>query len=806
MFFWPKAITLQIYRSKIKNSKMGNNSNRITQGVIGGLAIILLIAGLFVDNIYLAWLIIGLLFADALYLVVSRGWRWWKGKHNRIALRERFLLFLSSLMFLFLTTGTALFMMAFIFESEEYNGSFINSEYLLRSLACSFQLFTGNIDSNVVDSISDHYYLKGLISLQAILSFCCTIAVLLSLAYARISAYYKLHKNTKIDADHNHLYIFFGMNDPSRLLAKSIKEREGTRATVVFVENMAQSNDDTNGLNNIVGMFTHRRQTFIDAEELDARVTFTEIRLCDISSEKVEKGDILGDINLLTLRELIQKLGKGIADAQLHVFFLSENEDENIRALSVLTLDNSIQQIKENKVQHRFYCHARRNGLNHIIEDIAFKYGLDVRTVDSSNLAVELLKADGRNHPVRFVEIDKTSTTVKSAFNSLIVGFDEVGRDALKFLYEFGAFVDYSATPEDERRSPFHCIAIDKRMDELKGAFANFAPAVMAAKNHDEQESSLVELKSCDCLSSDFYVKILTDDLCEKLNYIVIAVGDDELGMTMAIRILNHIRRVRDDLHDMRIFVRSYRPDKEAYMQHIADYYNECYNKCLKEQEVLYKNNAVIKLFGQSKEIYSYDLIINETLTQKGCTYQASYARLSGDKLLWDARRKKELEKGSLDSMRSLRRKELQDLGNALHADTKVFLLKNAMEENYDWTDFVNRYFDNNEMAQREGSCDKIKYTYLTAQENNVILNLARLEHIRWNASHEMLGYVKAHDGLYQCDERTREHNCLRPWQDLDDESREVTRVKHWDCDYKLYDFVVVDNSILLNKDKLLTQ
>ena len=130
---------------------------------------------------------------------------------------------------------------------------------------------------------------------------------------------------------------------------------------------------------------------------------------------------------------------------------------------------------------------------------------------------------------------------------------------------------------------------------------------------------------------------------------------------------------------------------------------------------------------------------------------------------------------GSLDSMRSLRRKELQDLGNALHADTKVFLLKNAMEENYDWTDFVNRYFDNNEMAQREGSCDKIKYTYLTAQENNVILNLARLEHIRWNASHEMLGYVKAHDGMYQCDERTREHNCLRQWQDLDDESREVT-------------------------------
>ena len=783
---------------------MDNNSHRIAQFAIGGITAILIIAGLFVNNINLAWIIIGLLFADALYLSASRGWRWWKGNRNKIALRERFLLFLASLMLLFLTTGTALFMMAFAYECKDGYGEFVNSEYLLRSLACSFQLFTGNIDSNVVDGISNHPYLKGLISLQAILSFCCTIAVLLSLAYARVSAYYRLHKDTKIDAEHNHLYVFFGMNDPSRLLAKSIKEREGGKAIVVFVENMAQNDDDTSGLDNIVGLFTHRRQTFMDVDELDARVTFTEVRLCDISSEKIEQGDILGDINLLTLRDLIQKLGKGITDAQLHIFFLSENEDENIRALSVLTLDNTILQAKENNVQQRFYCHARRNGLNHIIEDIAFKHGLDVRTVDSSNLAVELLKADGENHPIRFVEIDKVSTTVKSKFNSLIVGFDEVGRDALKFLYEFGAFVDYDATPEYERRSPFRCIAIDKRMDELKGAFANFAPAVMAAKNNDEHETPLVELKSCDCLGSEFYDNVLTEDLCKTLNYIVIAIGDDELGMTIAIRILNHIRRIRKDLHNMRIFVRSYRPDKEAHMQHIADYYNDGYNKCFKEQNSPLKNDAVIKLFGQSKEIYSYDMIINEALTKKGRTYQASYARLSGDKKLWDERRKNELEKGSLDDIRSLRRKELQDLCNALHADTKVYLLKNSMADDFDWSDFVNRYFNKENIAQREGGYDKIRYTYLTSSENKVVLNLARLEHLRWTASHEMLGYVKAHDGLHTCDERTREHNCLRPWQELDDESREVTRAEHWDCDYKLYDFIVVDNSILLNKDKLL--
>ncbi len=97
-----------------------------------------------------------------------------------------------------------------------------------------------------------------------------------------------------------------------------------------------------------------------------------------------------------------------------------------------------------------------------------------------------------------------------------------------------------------------------------------------------------------------------------------------------------------------------------------------------------------------------------------------------------------------------------------------------------------------------------IRYTNLTSPENNVIQNLARLEHLRLNASHEMLGYIKAHDDLHGCNERTRENNCLRPWQELDAESHEVTRIEHWDCDYKLYDFIVVDNSILLSKDKLL--
>jgi hypothetical protein len=717
-------------------------------------------------------------------------------------------------MFLFLITGTGMFIQAFVHISETkvadgVQPQFINAEYLLRSLVCSFQLFTGSIDSNVMDGIKNYPRLKGLISLQSFLSFCCAIAVLLSLAYARVLAYYKLHRKTKINNSHNHLYVFFGMNDPSRLLAESIRKHkeEGDKAVIIFVENQLKREDSQDGWNHIVRMFTHRKQTFIDTDELDARVTFSDTRLCDISSEKLNINseqshqiDILKEVNLLKLRNLIEELSNGIDDPQLHIFFLSENEDENIRSLAVLALDTTIQQTSKNNINQHFYCHARINGLNRIVEDIAFKHGLNVHPIDSSHLAVELLKTDDKNHPVHFVDIDEHNpTTVKSSFNSLIIGFDEVGCDALKFLYEFGAFVDSSATPKDEHRSPFHCVVIDKRMDELKGSFVNFRPAVLKQMNKDGK-TPLVELKSCDCLSSEFYEDILKPHFCENLNYIVIAIGNDELGMTMAIRLLNHIRRVRPDLHKLRIYVRSYRSDKEAYMQQIVNYYNDSYNKSLKNES--HKNDVVIQLFGQSKEIYTYDIIVNDELIKKGRKYLENYARLRNENTTWDKRRKEAQEEGTLDSIRSIQRKELQDLCNALHAKTKVYLLKKAMSENFDWSDFLKRYFDNNDKPLCEGSYDNIEYPLLTKQENSIILNLARLEHLRWNASHEMLGYTKAREDLHRCDERTREHNCLRPWQELDDESSATLNSK-WPCDYKKYDFSVVDTSILLNKDNL---
>lgn len=785
---------------------------------IGAAGILLLAALLFWDEVWFPGIVIGAGCVFALCQVIRR-WRIWQaGRRSRVAQQERFLWLLASLMGLCLAVGSALYLRAFYLESlldpDPRPFFFVNAEYLFRSIFCSFDLFMLGIENNVFDTLSEYGMLRGAISAMAVLSFSCTVTLLFSLVRARIAAYYRFQRKTRIDAAHNRLYVFFGMNEPSMLLARSIREKEGERARIIFVEKNSVDNESHGGWESIIGLFTHRRQTFAGVEEVDARVTFSETRLCDIEPTSAQHEDILGLLNLGKLREFLLQL-PALPEAQLHIFFLSENTDENLRAMSALAHDQTVCAINSHITQ-RFYCHARANGLNRVIEDIAVTHGLEIRLVDSARLAVELLKVDERSHPVQLMELDpENPATVKSAFQSLIVGFDEAGQDALRFLYEFSAVVDSSSASGTVQRAPFNCVAVDPRMEVLKGAFLAFTPAMKTQAG--------IRLEQYDCRSDAFYTEILTPEYCKTLNCAVIAVGDDELGMTLAIRLINRIRTVREDLSKLRIFVRSYRPDKEAFMQRIADHYNEGYNLDCPEA---YRTPEILIPFGQKAKIYTYDMIVREELTIGGRRFQEAYARMKGETEFWELRRKlltgacrkrKDAEgksvieevpvadrKISLNNLRSLRRKESQDLANALHADTKLYLLRRAMPADTDWNDFLQRYFGPDGCCpQCTGGFDKIVYSGLTDFENRVLLNLARTEHLRWNASHEMLGYAPAPDGQHGCDERTRQHNCLRPWEELDAESRAVAQAEHWAADYKAFDFGVVDTTLYLYGKRL---
>lgn len=759
------------------------------------------------SSIWVSYTIIGLAFIYVCSKLMSQICNYLHGRNQKVGQQERMLKLLITLIGTFFMTGSLLFLRAFDVMGEESHSLlrlydqgvlvgeylpdstvvlFINAEYLMRSMTCSLDLFMLDIDSNVLDAIAMHPILKGAISLQAALSFSCTSLMLILLVFSRVNAYWRLHRLLHSRNGKTHLYIFFGINDKSQQLARSINECDVEQAIVIFVENSSVNKDEKGGWDSIVEFITNRKKTFRDAKDLDAYVTITDTCLYYLNNVK-EGDDLLEALNIPSVKILIGNIEK--SGGKVHIFFLSDDEEDNIRNVEVLANDRTISGLSTVKnVETRFYCHARRNAINRTIEDVAVKKGLDVRIVDSSYLSVELLKKDENNHPVRFVNIDcNNPTTVSDSFDCLILGFDEVGQDALGFLYEFGAFVDSRSNDNKTFRSPFHCIAVDKEIDTKAGVFCVEHTRLIRQRNADG--TPLLRLKKCDFQSVEFYEKILQPN-AEQLNYIVIAVGDDEKGITLAIKTFEFLRARRQNLENLVIMVRSYAKEKKSYLQKVINHYNQ--------------DSPVIRLFGIPDQLYSYDMIISEELVEKGRHFQEQYRLISRDSENWDDRRallRGIKDKGetqlvtvpmekrtiSLDKLQSLHRKEGQDICNALHAKTKEYLLQKAMP-NYNWKTFFDNYFEDNHIPRRTGNFDKINYSGLNPQENMVIRNLAKLEHLRWSASHEVLGYDETNE--HKCDERTRRHNCLCSWENLDNES------KKQQCDYKLYDYIVVDTTL----------
>lgn len=134
--------------------------------------------------------------------------------------------------------------------------------------------------------------------------------------------------------------------------------------------------------------------------------------------------------------------------------------------------------------------------------------------------------------------------------------------------------------------------------------------------------------------------------------------------------------------------------------------------------------------------------------------------------------------------MRSLRRKEGQDKANCQHCYTKQRLLnlgnRNEPLELPEWT-------DKESILDHEGATEN---PWLVC-----LYNVAICEHLRWNASHLMMGYVpmtpdvKKHiDGT--CDERTKQHTCIVDWHQLP-------------CGTQGYDYSVVKTTVQMTRNTI---
>lgn len=716
--------------------------------------------------------------------------------HKGTSKKERLLKMLACLMGVFFISGTVIYVFTFPKIGIDHRVEFNNAELIIRSMICSVKMFTLDVDSNILDRLDSHPILKGLIATQAAFSFICTVTLLISLIYSRAKAFYRLHRKTQITRTKNHLYVFFGVNENSKLLAKDIHEHD-CKSVIVFIDNAVVKEDENDSWDNIVNLFTHRQKTFDIAEDSKALVAISSARLCDVEEEWLQESspDIFAMIGLDKIRDYIRLLSHFPNESQLHVLFLSDDEDNNIRSLFNLAKDTTLLSIAADKrVEHRIYCHARYNGPNRIVEDIAVRKNLNVEIVDSSHLAVELLKSTPEDQPVRTAWLsEEYPAMVKKQLDCLIVGFGEVGRDSFRFLYEFGTFIQMKDEKPCEAKPLI--TAVDSKMKDIAGLFRVHKPAL----RFDSIQGPL-SLLNLDWHQTEFFSRCLNPDKCRCLNYIVLAMGDDDQNILLATTIFQHMRRYREEMSHLRIMVRCVRYEKLEMMYRVAAHYN-------KGQEE--GSNDVIRIFGNPKEIYSYRTIIKDELKNRGKSYYYNYASLRGEEADWEKRRRNllavseslsgELGYPSLDNIRKLRRQESQDFANALHASTKTWLLRQAFGEDFDWKFFVSRIFDYGNTPDKRGSGSAIIYPGLSDKENEIMVRLAMLEHARWNSAHELLGYMVNNES-HKCEERPMLHNCLRPWEELDEESHKSSSPE-WLCDYKSYDFSVVDTSIYLEEE-----
>ena len=572
------------------------------------------------------------------------------------------------------------------------------------------------------------------------------------------------------------LYVFWDINPNTMAVADSI--RKNSNDLLVFIKLPGEQHAHSSRFT-----FSHFFQTA--NSDIEPYMDHIEnLKGLVMTANRKLSMDLVGNDGLAGFyRQLgLQSLGKTITKyEQVEFFFLSEDMNANIEAISTLKKQASLGKPEADK---RFalpkdlhvYCHARRN---HFTEGILSGKGLKyhIHLIDSSLLSVMQLKENGsnltkygRNHPVNFVDIDVSTGTVSSAFHALIIGFGETGQDAFRFLYEFSPFVK-SVKPgpdgldcitEQERK----IYIIDRQLDRLKAAFLNDAPALKGSKAIEWLEGMNPE-------SPSFWDKLHT--FIDKLNYVVVTLDSDEFASTIAIRLFEFAYQYRKDMSKFRIYVRLHNENNKKILEDIGKY------KLIHETDGEQKLTNGIEAFGTDHAIFSHDNILTISKEADAKDYYYQYSILSeeisskpeeekrqeianirsmGAEKKWKNRREKAIEQNTLEEETKITYQEEQDRSDVCHIYTKLMLVGALDAHNCFNLDRLEQ------MVKLTARNEKNEYYNALAGENKCLLNnLSYNEHLRWNAKMELLGFVwgpqkdfklKTHPCIVDCNELIR--------------------------------------------------
>lgn len=534
-------------------------------------------------------------------------------------------------------------------------------------------------------------------------------------------------------ASSTNTHIFVGINDPSCCLAKAIAD-SGSKDMILFID-IPDQQDNPQGISvwDIIARF------FKDSKEVE--------KLNDYVVLKAGKG--------------LNKIVPWLKRAGNNLYILSDSQKMNLDILEELWKNKDL-------FNCRVYCHAKKEGLVNRYDSITDVKDR-IKFVDSSYLAVEYLKKHntGELLPVNFVDIANKDGKanlgyVTSPFNCAVIGFGETGKEALKFLYEFGAFPDIN-----NDKAPFKCHVFEKNMDKEIG---EFGIDLRTLHSPEVSESEFV-LHTYEVGSIEFRSEIM--ELVNELNYVVVCLGDDDTNLNIALNIVEMaVLSGRDISKNFCVVVKQ--TQLSTLNKATFDNVNKNYSGCLHP-------------FGMQETIWKTEIISNEKMDKDARRFFESYTVLSAkiNKKLypdypvdtWEQREAKSRSEASSHGTRcDAKRKIAQDYSNCLHVTTKRILCSSSgvgpgliLPVNVD----------------KDGKEDKDGTVHCTAKVE-ILEHLAVCEHLRWEASHLMLGYRPTSG---EKDNEKKLHNCILPYKQLDEST------KH-------YDWLVVKNSIAESEQK----
>lgn len=607
-----------------------------------------------------------------------------------------------------------------------------------RAVISSFKMFVvANDLARVRSELHDDAIYMSVFSLVHFAAAFITFIFIFKMIGYKIKSSWNILCHKWFRSEGNVIHLFWGVNEASCLLAEDIRKRYADE-TIIFIDiddECEEKVPQKATLNHITNTITIKSSEIERLEEIGALVDH-----CYNGPAALNGGDEADVFGILHLRNVGAIVGKS---KKTYFYFLSDDEVQNIAGALNLQRDSQLCTIGDERPT--IYVHARRDANNEVFDHYSQYDGesqrMEIQIVDSAYLSIATLKQDDGALPVNCVEIDKMTGLVNSSFTALIIGFGGTGQEAFKFLYEYAAFVG-----ADMKKSPFKCYAIDEKMNRIAGLVKEKMPAIT------EDELMMIHA-TID--SEVFWSKI--NSIMGELNYIVLALNDDALGLSLAVNLFKCALKNRTDSHDkLKIMIRCYDNGNERRMTEVADNLNSSIGG----------DSIEIRLYGRKSDLYCCDTILSDVILTEAKEFNRIYENSSlsaeeqwqknfGDNEIARLMAKKKMSR--YHAIYDINRRITQNISNSLHRRTKMILMGFGRDEISEKLKLYEGYTNTRNVGETRYDCNEY--------DAKLLQNIAMVEHERWVASHKLMGYTysQKNDYVQKC------HQCICPWKDLDE-------------------------------------